>query len=241
METFPDSDPDEIMQTHFTITHISKHPHISALLTGIGVPSTVQEHLRLLTIPREIMIRMTEEYDIVRHQADGVLQFSLDDFIIAYIAAMYRWCVISYDIDLLSRIKRFLDFEALMPTEVSNIPSDSLNLLDTNIFLEFTRSNRNNLDDIIHMVVDNPHLTFLLSVNILEEIQRVLYKLKWSIADEIAIHLDPAEKDIIKFIDDYEGFQSGHITRKKKKRRERYKNKKNRKDYLHGKWGKYLE
>lgn len=240
METFPDIDPDEIRQKHFTISLISKHPQITTLLTEIGVPSTVLDQLRLLTIPSEIMTRMIDEYEIVRKQADGALQFSLDDFIIAYIAAMYRWCVISYDMDLLSRIHHYLVFEALLPSETSDLPSDSLLLLDTNVLLEFTRSKGENKEDVISMITKNPHLTFLISANILEEMQRVLDKLEWTIADDIAIHLDPAEKELVKFIDNFEGFQSPHKTRKKRKLRE-YHKKKKRKDRLHGKWGNYLD
>ena len=237
----PEFNPNEIQQSHFTISAVESYPEIKRFLREHRIPPSVIKQLRFLSIPDDIMNRIEEEYVWVNDQTPARLQFSLDDFVLAYIGAMHRWGVISYDKEILNRIHRYLDFDALLPGEITQYPADSILLLDTNILYEFSRSNPSNKEGIVSMIVDNPHLTFLLSINILKELQRLVKKLEWNLEDDIAINLEKEELKLVEFIDDFEGFQSANKTRRGKKKRVYYKQKKPGKGNFRGKWGQYLD
>ena len=91
------------------------------------------------------------------------------------------------------------------------------------------------------MVKDHSHLTFMLSANILQELQRLTKKREWTLDDDIAIHLEKGEHEIVEFIDDFEGFQSDNKTRRARKKREKYKEKKPGKGNYRGKWGDLVD
>ena len=225
---------------HFTIVGIDNQPRIDEFFDVLKVPPTVRKEIYLLTVPPSFFKRFQEEYAIVQEKTTYPLSFSLEDFILAYIGAMHGWGIVSYDRDLLTRIHHYLSFDAFLPNECHQLPADAMVLLDTNILFTYYEGNSEQKHEITSLITENLHLTFLLPQHIISETQHVIRKHEWSSEDEIALYLDPAEGDIVEFVEDFKGFQSDHTTRHKRKKQTRWK-KKVYKDRLRGKWGKYVE
>jgi hypothetical protein len=212
-----DTFPDAWQTDSFCIFPFEKFPRWNEFFTQLGIPPLVQKNLYLLNSHRSAFSRFRQEYQIVAESSQAPLPFSLEDFALCYLGAMHTWGVLSFDRDILTRIHPYLEFENFYPGEIMHLPRDAIVLLDSNILYLFHDGTAQEKTEIVAMIEANPSITFLVPKHILQETKRLFAKREWSAEDERSLYLDPAEGDLVAYIDDFDGFQSENKTRRKKR------------------------
>jgi predicted nucleic acid-binding protein len=203
------------------IEKLSANPDLLPFLHKLNIPNEIIQNLYFFTIPESKYQIYEMQYALIQEENPfRTLPFSLDDWILAYIAAENMWGVVSFDHHLLYAIQKFLDFIGYHPADVKRIPADSMVLLDTNILYQFQDPTDRKCEDILHLIKGNPSVTFLISENIFNELTRLYWK-KLKQAEKTAKifneKYESKENLISEFIDDYERFESRKAQKKRKK------------------------
>ncbi|WP_457558552.1 hypothetical protein [Candidatus Harpocratesius sp.] len=226
---------------HFIIYEMQQKTEILNILNALKLPEIFISNIFLLTIPDNQKNLFLNHYEIIQEENPYLLNpFSFDDFILAYIAAEFNWSVISYDHHLLSTIHEYLEFEAFYPSEIDQMPADSVFLIDSNIVLSYSKKNMKLKREIITMFQNNPSMTFLIPETILKETYRVYKSLSFITQFNPLIYMEKEEQHLTKYIDNFDGFMSNHAQRIRNKKYKKRIDSRNYRDPLHGKWGKYI-
>ncbi|WP_371801853.1 hypothetical protein [Candidatus Lokiarchaeum ossiferum] len=209
------------------IQTLQNDPEAVHFLQKLRVPIEIISNLYLFTIPSKKDNLYRLHYGYLQEQNPyRELDFSYDDWLLAYLAAENRgWGVISRDYHLTYGIHQYLDYAAFLPEDVHDLPADSMLLLDTNIILHFIEQRQHDQKEIMQMFSLNPSITFLLSENILRELGRV-YQKKFRILDRWnkrksnqRLKMDfqeIQEEEICHFVDNFTRFESGKQRRLRK-------------------------
>ncbi len=216
-------------QCHY-VESIKKDIKSYNLLNEMGFPKEITENLYLFTIPSCKNQLYKNHYDILEEENPyRRLNFSYDDWVIAYIAAENKWSVISYDHHLLYEINQFLEFDCIIPLDLEKNISISMVLIDTNFFLHYLEQDFEYKDKIASFFINHTKKTFMVSQNILKELNKVysnknrLKKVKLNDNSIKKKNLtlqfnfsDPKEEDLHYFIDDFSQFESRKAKKKRK-------------------------
>ncbi|MCF2140268.1 MAG: hypothetical protein K9W44_09470 [Candidatus Lokiarchaeota archaeon] len=226
---------------HFVIYDNQQKTKILNILKALKLPGIIINNIYLLNIPDNQKDLFLNHYEIIQEENPYLINpFSFDDFILAYIAAEFNWSVISYDHHLLRTIHDYLEFEAFYPSEIDQMPADSVFLIDSNILLTYSKKKKKLKQEIIVMFQNNPSMTFLIPETILMETYRVHKSLSFSTRFNPLIYMETEEQHLSQYIDNFEGFISNHAQRIRKKKFQKKIDSRNHRDPLHGKWGKYI-
>lgn len=223
------------------IRKLDKNPELIQFLFSISFPHDIIEHLYTFSIPQSKCELYLTHYKMLQDENPyRKLDFSFDDWMLAYISAENVWGVVSFDYHVLHQIRKYLNYEAYLPNMIKNLPSDSIVLLDTNILFELTQRNQYLKNEIISMVKENPTITFLASENILIEFQKlckrknIMSTPKDNLEDINMININEnkryeeiPEEEIKQFVDNFVQFEPKNH-RKKNGEKSQIKKKKNK-------------
>ncbi len=203
---------------HLVIRSLHKRPKISSKLLKMNLPELLLNNVNYLNVPFFKYDAYKEHYEFIeKDNPYHPIPFSYDDFALAYIAAENGFGLVSYDHHLLTQITAYLDYDCYWPQDIDKLPADSMVLLDTNIFVHLIEEeNSEQKNEINAMFEKNQSITFLLTNHIFEELCSV-YEKKFQKESDIK------EEVLIRFIDDFDGFESNHKQRKRIKKKDSYK------------------
>ncbi|MHA1648517.1 MAG: hypothetical protein ACTSVL_13195 [Promethearchaeota archaeon] len=197
----------EEINKHLVIRSLYNRPKIISKLLKMNLPELLLNNLNYLNVPFFKYNAYREHYEYIgKDNPYHPIPFSYDDFALAYIAAENGFGLVSYDHHLLSQITAYLDYDCYWPQDIDKLPSDSMVLLDTNIFVHLIEEKQSEQkNEIKAMFEKNQSITFLLTDHIIEELCSV-YEKKFQ-KEEVR------EDELKKFIDDFDGFESNHKKR----------------------------
>lgn len=205
---------DEINK-HIVIRSLQNHSKIRSKLLQMNFSDAVLANIYHISVPFFKFHRYKEHYEFIgKDNPYHPIPFSYDDFALAYIAAENGFGLVSYDHHLLTQITAYLDYDCYWPQDIDILPADSMVLLDTNIFVYMIEEKKSEQkEEIKAMFEKNQSITFLLTDHIFEELCSV-YEKKFQKESDIKV------EDLIRYIDDFNGFESNHKQRKRIKKRQ---------------------
>jgi len=206
----------EDINKHMVIRSLHNRPKIHSKLLKMNFRDTVLDNIDHLDVPFFKFDGYRDHYEFIgKDNPYHPIPFSYDDFALAYIAAENGFGLVSYDHNLLTQITAYLDYDCYWPQDIHIIPADSMVLLDTNILVHLIEEKKSvQKNEIKTMFEKNKSITFLLTDHIFEELCSV-YEKKFQKESDIQ------EEDLIRFIDDFDGFESNHKQRKRMKKRKK--------------------
>jgi len=208
----------EEINKHLVIRSLRSRAKIQSKLIKMNFTETVLNNINYLSVPYFKFDAYKKHYEFIgKDNPYHPIPFSFDDFALAYIAAENGFGLVSYDHHLLTQITAYLDYDCYWPQDVDILPADSMVLLDTNIFVHLIEEKKSiQKNEINSMFEKNRSITFLLTNHIFEELCSV-YEKKFQKDSEIK------EENLMRYIDDFDGFESNHKQRKRIKKKYSYK------------------
>lgn len=186
---------------HFLIRSLHNRVKKRSKLLKMNLNEEILININFLTVPFFKFDAYREHYEFIEKKNPyHPIPYSFNDFALAYIAAENGFGLVSYDHHLLTQITAYLDYDCYWPQDIDKLPSDSMVLLDTNIFVHLIEmENSEQKTEIMAMFEKNQSITFILTDHIFEELCSV-YERKFQKQDSEDVRK--------KFLDDFNTFES---------------------------------
>lgn len=193
----------------------------------VGVPETILNRLQIITISENRLNIYRHQYNLIKKaRYYESLPFSYNDFLLAYLAAEYGYCVISYDKHLQHVIKHYLTFDSYWPEDVIYLLEPTVFLLDTNAIFDINE---------IEFIFTKTDHEFLIPDFIFYELQEVLRRntkiqqiennrtKNDVISEQQATKIECSSDTLKNFVEDQENFESRHMQKQDKVRKKQNK------------------
>jgi len=208
--------PIELSPGHHIIPLEASHED-DAFVEILGIPLAARRQIFLLISPPDRPGLHLSHYEAIHDEFPyDAIEFGLDDFALAYLAAELRIAVVSLDKHLLFAVHKYLNYESWSPCDLHFVPSESLVLLDTNILFGYTEASRPTRRAIVDMLTGQRGITFLAAQHIIAEGRRVCIKRQQAVEVGLKGTYHGLPPEVAQFIDDWDRFESRRTERKHK-------------------------